>query len=113
METQESRIDTMFSHAEAYGKSTYELLRLKGIERMAVVTSSMLTQVIILALVSMFIIALSIGVALYLGELLEQTYYGFFIVAAFYLLVGLIVGYGLRERIRRAVSNSIIRRTLQ
>jgi hypothetical protein len=113
METQESQINTLFRHAEAYGKSTYELLRLKGIERMALVTSSMLTQIIILALVSMFVIAVSIGVALYLGEILEKTYYGFFIVAGFYLLVGIIVRYALREWIRRALSNSIIRNTLQ
>jgi hypothetical protein len=62
---------------------------------------------------AMFALVLNIGVALWLGELLGKNYYGFFIVAAFYLFTGMVLHFFLHNWIKKPVSNLIITQVLQ
>jgi hypothetical protein len=64
-------------------------------------------------MISMFALVLNLGVALWLGELLGKSYYGFFIVAAFYLLAGLVLHFFLQRWIRKPISDLIITQALQ
>jgi hypothetical protein len=50
-----------------------------------------------------------VGIALLLGDWLGKLYYGFFIVAAFYLIAGLVL-YSLREKwLKSPIANSMIK----
>jgi len=102
-------IETLFEKAESYSKTSLELLTLKAIDKSADVGSSLGVQVVILTVIAVFTVATNIGVALWLGELLGKSYYGFFAVAAFYLFAAVALFRFRNEWIKIPMSNSIIR----
>jgi hypothetical protein len=113
METAANSIESLFEKAETYGKTTYELSKLKLLQTSTVVVSSLLARLSVIAMLSMFALISSIGVAIFLGELLGKSYYGFFIVAAFFLVAGIVLHFFLHKLIRRPVSEIIIKQALQ
>jgi hypothetical protein len=113
METPTSLIGTLFERAETYGKTTYQLSKLKILEMAAHVVTSLVSKLSVIVMLSMFAFILSIGIALLLGELLGKSYYGFFIVAAFYFVAGLVFHFFLRKWIKKPVSGIIIKQALQ
>jgi ABC-type transport system involved in cytochrome bd biosynthesis fused ATPase/permease subunit len=64
-------------------------------------------------MLTLFALVLNIGIALWLGELLGKNYYGFFIVAVFYLLSAIVLHFFLHNWIKKPVSNLIITQALQ
>ncbi|HLP19907.1 MAG TPA: hypothetical protein VK174_06380, partial [Chitinophagales bacterium] len=67
----------------------------------------------VIVMLSLFALVFNIGVALWLGEVLGKSYYGFFIVAGFYLLTGVVLHFFLRSWIKKPVSDLIITQALQ
>ena len=113
METPANAIEVLFERLEAYGKTTYELSKLKALETAAIVATSLVSRMSVILMISMFALVLNLGVALWLGELLGKSYYGFFIVAAFYLVAGLVLHFFLHRWIRKPMSGLIITQALQ
>jgi hypothetical protein len=113
METPSGPIESLFEKAETYGKTTYELSKLKLLETSTVVVSSLLARLSVVIMLSMFALVLSVAVALFLGELLGKSYYGFLIVAAFYLLAGIVLHFFLHRWIKEPISEIIIKQALQ
>lgn len=113
MESQATFMESLFARVEAYGKTTCELSKLKAVETTAAVLTSLVSKVSVILIISMFTLVLSIGIALYLGEILGKLYYGFFIIAAFYLLAGIVLHFFLHKWIRKPVSDLIITQALQ
>lgn len=113
METPVSVIESLFERAEAYGKTTFELSKLKALDTTTDVISSVMARIIVFITLLVFIVVLSIGVALLVGEALGKSYYGFFIVAAFYLVVGVLLHFSLNEWLKQSVSKSIISKLFQ
>lgn len=108
MEIQSNSIESLFESVEAYGKTTLELAKLKALESASHVATSLVSRLMMGLVIILFVFVLNIGIALLIGDYLGKTYYGFFIVAAFYLIVGLITHFMLNNWIKKAVSNSII-----
>ena len=104
METPPSIVEILFERIEAYGKTTLELSKLKALDTTSTVMSSLVSRLIVFIVTTLFVVFLSIGVALYLGEMLEKPCYGFLIVAAFYLVAGTILHYSLDKWIKKPVS---------
>jgi hypothetical protein len=113
METQESLIESLVERIEAYGKTTYELSKLKLLETATVIVTSLVPRVSVIIMLSIFALVLNVGVALYLGELLGKVYYGFFIVSGFYLVAGIIFHFFLHKWIKKPLSDIIIKQALQ
>jgi hypothetical protein len=67
----------------------------------------------VIIMISLFALVLNIGIALLLGELLGKSYYGFFIVAGFYLVAGIILHFFLHKWIKKPISDLIIKQALQ
>ena len=101
-------LDTLFEKAENYTKTSFELFKLKLINNATEIISAFISRGIVLIILSIFIFILNIGIALWLGELLGRMYYGFFCVAGFYALVGVILYFFLHKSIKRRISNSIV-----
>ena len=111
METQ-SNIEALFSKTGDYLETRIDLFRLKTIDKTSEVVSSVVTQAVLLLVTTFFILMLSVGVALWVGDILGKAYYGFLILAGFYLIVGLII-YALRRQwLKDPISNLIIRKAL-
>lgn len=83
-------IETLFEDAKAFGKTNVDLFKLKVADRASDIISSLVSYFLVILVLSVFVIILNIGIALWLGALLGKSYYGFFILAGFYLTIGLI-----------------------
>jgi len=113
METPANLVESLFKRAEEYGKTTIELSRLKALETTTKVATSLVSRLSVIAVFSLFALVLNIGIALLLGELLGKTYYGFFIVAAFYLIAGILFFFFLHKWIKKPFGDLIIKQALQ
>ena len=113
METPVTLVETMFEKAEAYAKTTIELTKLKALETSAKLVTSFVSRVSVIVMFSLFALVLNIGIALFLGDLLGKTYYGFFIVAAFYLLAGILLHFYMHKWIKKPLSEMIIKQVLE
>ena len=89
--TATENIKSLFESAKVYGKTSFDLLKLKTIDKSAEVISSIVSTVIVVFVMIIFFAILNIGIALWLGELLGKSYYGFLALAGFYLVLGLIL----------------------
>jgi membrane-associated HD superfamily phosphohydrolase len=113
LETPGTSIDSLFERLEVYGKTTFEYSKLKLLETVVIVVNMLLPRLSVVLVLSMFVLVLNIGIALFLGELLGKSYYGFFIVAGFYLLAGLILHLFLHKWIKKPLGDLIIKQALQ
>lgn len=108
MEEQENLIEPLLEKAQAYSKTSFELLRLKALAKTAEVASTTISRTALILIVLVFLFTLNTAVALWLGDLLGKIYYGFFIVAGFYALVSVILMIT-HPSIKKSVGNTIIR----
>ena len=113
METPASLLESLFEKVEIYGKTTYELSKLKALATTTTVATALAARLSVILMISMFGLVLNIGIALFLGELLGKSYYGFFIVAAFYFITGMVMHFFLYKWIRKPLTDLIITQALQ
>jgi hypothetical protein len=113
METPSSIIETLVERAERYGKTSYELTKLKSLETTTIIVSSLLSRLGVLVMLSLFALFLNIGIALMLGDILGKSYYGFLIVSGFYLITGIVFYFFLNKWIKKPISDLIITEVLQ
>jgi hypothetical protein len=112
METNPTLIESLLASIEAYVKTTYQLAKLKAIERLTLILTSLMSWFITGVVVLLFALFSSIGLALYLGDLLGKSYYGFFLMAIFYLFLGTIVHFLLVKKLRQGIADLIMNNEL-
>jgi hypothetical protein len=108
MEEKETPIEKLFVKAEEYTQTTIELVKLKAIDKTADFFAFVMVRLALFIVVSLFFLIVNIGIAMWAGELLGKTYYGFFIVAGFYILIGILLYSFRNSLIKIPISNSII-----
>jgi len=113
MEDNERLIESLIERTVEYGKTSLELAKLKALDKISDVISTLIPQVIVNLFVIIFLLFFNLGIALWLGEILGQTFYGFLIVAAFYGFIAIIVQLFMRKWLKKTVSNSIIKQVLK
>ena len=113
METTTTTVELLFERTEDYSKTTFQLAKLKALETTTDVVTTMLSKGSVVIMVVLFVLVFNVGIALLLGDLLGKSYYGFFIVAAFYLVAALVSHFFLHQWIKKPVSNLIITQALQ
>lgn len=106
-------IEALFEKADKFGRTTFELSKLQGLETTTVVVSSLIAKLSVVIMVLLFVLTLNLGIALLLGNLLGGMYIGFFIVSGFYLIVALILHFFLHGWIKRPISELIITQALK
>jgi hypothetical protein len=113
METPATSIESLFERIEAYSKTTLELSKLKLLQTTINIVNSLVPRLSVIIMISLFALVLNIGIALFLGELLGKSYYGFFIVAGFYLVAAIVLHFFLQKWIKKPLSDLIIKQALQ
>lgn len=98
----------LYEKAENYTKTSLELIKLKTVSAAADVLSTLTSRIAIGAVVAFFTLFLNIGISLWLGKLLGEYYYGFFIVALFYLIVAIVMNSMQHKIIKTPIGNMII-----
>ncbi len=113
MSRPDSLIESLFEKVETYGKTTYELNKLKLLKTTIKIVPSLITRLVVILMITLFTLVFNLGIALWLGELLGKLYFGFFIVAAFYLIAGIFLHFFLYNWIKKPISKLIIKQALQ
>lgn len=113
MEDNNRIIDSLLESATDYFKTSYDLAKLKAIDKVTGAVSSFLTNYLLLVIAVASVLFGSLGLAFWLGEMLGKVYYGFFAVAAFYGLSGVFINFFLHERIKKCISNRFIKQVLK
>ena len=111
MEIAANIIEPLLERAAAYGKTNIELARLKSMDKLADISSTMFSRLLQVFMVSFFIFGLNIAIALWLSEILGKNYYGFFIIASFYAIAGIIL-FMVHPLIKARLNNSLIQQIL-
>jgi membrane protein CcdC involved in cytochrome C biogenesis len=104
--------EPLMEKIQEYGKSSFELYKLKTVEKSSAVAANFLSRCIAFLVILISLLMLSVASALSLGELLGKTYLGFLCVSAFYGVIGVILYFVYHNSIKRGIRNSIISQTL-
>ncbi|WP_336515789.1 phage holin family protein [Pollutibacter soli] len=106
-------IDGLFEKTSDYLENRVELLKLQAVDSSSELVSSISSKLILAVIVIFFLVLLNIGLAIWIGDTLGKMFYGFFIMAAFYLLIGLIF-YAFRDKwLKEPIGNYIVRHLLK
>jgi hypothetical protein len=108
MEKSSNIMESLFECAEDYGITTYELAKLKVLETSTSIFVSLATRLIIVFMILIFSVLLNIGIALLLSDWLGKIYYGFFIMASFYLIAVIVLHFFFYSWIKACIGNLII-----
>lgn len=106
-------IAMLFERAEDYSKTTLRLFKLHAIDKSADVASSLVARLAVVMTVVFSVLIISMGVSIWLGKLLGDTSYGFFIVGAFYVFMAILLHLFRKQWLKYPVSNSIIKQLLK
>lgn len=106
-------IATLLERAEDYGKTTIELFKLNAIDKSADVVSSLVSRLVITTSIALSLLTLNIGLALWIGQLLGDSFHGFFVIGGFYAVLAVLLYVFRDEWIKYPISNSIIKQMLR
>jgi len=109
MENNMTLIESLLESTIEYGKTSAELIKLKALRKTSEIGSSALSHLMVIVVVIFFILFISLGFAYWIGILLENLFYGFFIVGAFYGFTGLLVHFVLHKWMKRKFSDFIVK----
>jgi len=113
MEDNTKLIEPLLEKAAEYGKTSYELLKLKALDKTSDVVSSFIPHSVVFVLIVSFLLFFNLGLSFWLGEILGKIYYGFFVVAAFYGVIGIVLHFFMHKRIKKIICNYIIKLALK
>lgn len=112
MEDNVKLIEALLEKALDYGKTTYELEKLKALDKSSDVASSLIPHTVVFVLIAIFLLCINIGLALWFGEILGRIFYGFFVVGAFYAVISVVIRFLLLNWLKKIIRNYIIKQAL-
>lgn len=101
-------LEPLFDRAEDYAKTSFELYKLKTISKSAAVISTFISRGSVVVAISLFMVFVNIGLAIWLGDILGKLYLGFFCIALFYVLLATVLYFFMHNYIKKQISNVII-----
>jgi fatty acid desaturase len=113
MEDTTKLIEDLFQRTTEYGKTSFELVKLKTLDKTSDVVSSLIPHSIVFVLIASFMIFVNLGLAFWLGEILGETYFGFFVVAMFYGIVAIVWHLFMHQWLKKKICNYMIKQVLK
>jgi hypothetical protein len=110
MEENMKSIESLLEKTAEYGKTSYEIVKLKLIDKVSDGISSFIPSYFVFILFAFFFIFINLGFALWIGEIFGKIYYGFFIVGAFYGLITFIFYLFMNKWLKRIFYDYIVRK---
>lgn len=112
MEEAGKQIEELIERAVDLGRTTIELTKLKAVDKISDITASLISKIVAGAVLFLAVLFASLGLALWLGDLLGKVYLGFFAVAGIYAILGVLIHILLNKWIKKLICNYIINRAL-
>jgi len=113
MDDQVKLIESLLEKIAEYGKTSFELVKLKALNKTSDVVSSLIPHTVAVALIASFLLFLNLGLAFWLGEILGKIYFGFFVVAAFYGIMATMLHFFMHKRLKKLIWDYIIKQLLK
>jgi hypothetical protein len=108
MEGNSKIVESLMEDTTAFIKLNIELAKLKALQKIADLVSSLLPHTLVFLLLSAFVLFVNLGLALWIGALLGEVFYGFFVVAGFYLVLGVVIRFIFLKSIKKSMANKIV-----
>jgi hypothetical protein len=102
-------VKALIETTSGYLRTTTELYKLKAIEKVANIVSTLATKTVLIPMIILFFLTINIAVGLWLGEWLGKMSYGFFAVAGLYGVIGLLIFLLGNKLIKNPIRNIIIK----
>lgn len=103
------KIEELIDGVKSYAATNIEIVKLEVANRSSVLVSKLLSKLFLGIVIFLFVLFFSLGISLFLSELLENNYLGFGIVASFYLLLAIIFSLGRKILLERPIRESFIK----
>jgi hypothetical protein len=109
MDNSATSIENLIERIEQYGKTTFELYKCHTAYESAALFSYLAVKIILGIILFIITILFTVALALWIGDTLGKTAYGFLIMGCFFCVVGLIF-YGFQKPlIKTKMSNVVIK----
>lgn len=102
-------IESLLESTLKYGVAEIELLKLKTVDKTTDVASSLIPHAVVFFILILSLLFLNLGLAFWLGEIIGNNFYGFFIIAAFYAVIGFIIHVFMHKWVKRKIVNYLIK----
>lgn len=109
MENNAELIESLLENTFKYGVAELELVKLKALNKTSDVVSGLVPHAVVFFILVLFLLFLNLGLAFWLGEIIGNNFYGFFVIAAFYALVGLVMHFFMHKWIKRKIGNFLVK----
>jgi bacteriorhodopsin len=109
MENKVKLIESLLESTIEYGKSSAELVKLRALHKTSEIASSTFPHLVVIVVVIFFVFFISSGVALWLGTILENVFYGFLIVGVFYGVTALLMHFFMHKWMKRKFGDFIVK----
>jgi hypothetical protein len=113
MNENEKLVDTLLEKTIEFGDKSFELLKLKTLDKTSEVVSSFIPHIVKVLLIASLFFFFNLGLAFWLGEILGNNSYGFFVVAAFYGVIVLFFHFFMHNWLKKIVCDYIIKQVLK
>ena len=113
MNDNEKLIESLLERTVEYGKTSLELVKLKTLDKTSEVVSSFIPHSIVFLFIASLLFFLNLGLAFWLGEIMGNNSYGFFVVAAFYGVLGIVIHFFMHDWLKKKICNYIIKQVLK
>lgn len=113
MDTTATNIELLYDKAKKYTETSMELFRLNAIDKTADVASSLMARMAIVMVVAMFTLFVNIGIALFIGKMMGEYYFGFLIVSLFYLVLAIVFHVFRNQFIKIPITNLVIEKLMK
>jgi hypothetical protein len=111
--TSTDSIKSLIDKSKDYLDTKIELTKLKTIDKSADVLSTVIVMVTMIFVGALFLIFVSIALAIWIGSLLGAYHYGFFIIGGFYAIILLIIYIQREKWIKVPIANGLINKMLK
>jgi lipopolysaccharide export LptBFGC system permease protein LptF len=109
----ESNIEALFSKTGEYLETRIDLFKLKAVDSSSNAVASLTWRMVVLWISMFSFFFLNLGLSIWIGNVLGQLFYGFFIVGIFYLLTGLIIYLFRHTCIKMPVNDLLVKKLLK
>lgn len=96
-----------------YGSAEIDLIKLKTLRKTTDIISGLIPPTLVFLVLLMFLLFLSFGLANWLGQMMGNAFYGFFVIAAIYAIAGILTHLLLHKWIKRKVCDYLVRQILK
>jgi len=104
-----TNVEELFYKLKDYADTRLDLIKLKGINKVSGFLSTLIVSIVLIVLLFLVLICISVGLALLIGSWLGHYYWGFFILGAIYIIIGLVLFSSRNKVLKEPVSNLLIK----